>query len=74
VNTTSRMIARTLKQIRTTQRDSAIRLGVELSAQALSDALASVYPAFDATKFLRACGVEPRHRKEAHSGGTSKPP
>lgn len=77
MNKTSRMIARALKPIKSTEGDEAffngVRRGVELSAEALSDALASEYPSFDEVKFLRACGVEPRKRKEARPGGTSRP-
>jgi len=74
MNKTSRMIARALKQIKATQGDEGIRRGVELSAQALSNALASEYPAFDEIEFLRACGVKPRNQQEVRPGGTSRPP
>ena len=73
MNKTSRMIARALKQIKPTQGDEAARRGVEQSAQALSDALAGEYPAFDKMEFLRACGVQPRKRKESLPRGTSTP-
>lgn len=73
MNKTSRVIARALRQIRLTEGDEAARRGVELSAQALSDALAGEYPAFDKMEFLRACGVQPRKRKEFRPGGISRP-
>jgi hypothetical protein len=74
MNKTSRMISRALKLIKATQGDEGIRRGVELSARALSDALASEYPAFDEMEFLRACGVKPTTHTDERPGGRSRPP
>jgi hypothetical protein len=73
MNKTSRMIARALKQIKPTQGEESARRGVELSAQALSDALAGEYPAFNKMEFLLACGIQPGKGKESLLGGPSRP-
>jgi len=61
MNKTSRIIANALKRIDSTQGDevfrTAVRRGVELSAHALSEALAREYPIFEKSTFLRSCGV-----------------
>jgi hypothetical protein len=61
MNKSTRLIATAIKQIKPAQGDAVflkgVRRGIELSAHALSDALAHEYPVFDRMAFLRSCGV-----------------
>lgn len=64
MNKTSRLVANAIRHIKPVSGDDkflkGIRKGIELSADALCDALAREYPAFDTVQFLRCCGVPPR--------------